>query len=349
MQTKLIIEQHFHGCFGIDFNKASVDDVLYLSKEILKYGIGGIFPTLVTDSVENIKKATAVIKEASQKQTSDMAKILGIHLEGIFINPEKKGIHNPKHFLAPTIENYKLVEDDFIKIVTLAPEMINSHRPVVGEGRGVNVLPEKNLISYLRSKNIKVQAGHCVGGDLTGCTGVTHLFNAMSGVAHRGETTALSALVDDNIYTEIIGDGIHVSDKALELVFKSKPLDKIILISDSLPCTNYPLHLREEKQLLASDRDVGAGCYEFTFADEKVYYDGIKATSKEGTIAGSTTMIPKIIKRLMNTIFRTSTLSTTDREKMLSQLVLNPYSYHNIDLDGSIEWDEDFNIAKVNF
>ena len=328
MQTKLIIEQHFHGCFGIDFNKASVDDVLYLSKEILKYGIGGIFPTLVTDSVENIKKATAVIKEASQKQTSDMAKILGIHLEGIFINPEKKGIHNPKHFLAPTIENYKLVEDDFIKIVTLAPEMINSHRPVVGEGKGVNVLPEKNLISYLRSKNIKVQAGHCVGGDLTGCTGVTHLFNAMSGVAHRGETTALSALVDDNIYTEIIGDGIHVSDKALELVFKSKPLDKIILISDSLPCTNYPHPLRDGKQLLASDRDVGAGCYEFTFADEKVYYDGIKATSKEGTIAGSTTMIPKIIKRLMNTIFRTSTLSTTD---------------------GSIEWDEDFNIAKVNF
>lgn len=349
MQTKLIIEQHFHGCFGIDFNKASVDDVLYLSKEILKYGIGGIFPTLVTDSVENIKKATAVIKEASQKQTSDMAKILGIHLEGIFINPEKKGIHNPKHFLAPTIENYKLVEDDFIKIVTLAPEMINSHRPVVGEGRGVNVLPEKNLISYLRSKNIKVQAGHCVGGDLTGCTGVTHLFNAMSGVAHRGETTALSALVDDNIYTEIIGDGIHVSDKALELVFKSKPLDKIILISDSLPCTNYPHPLREGKQLLASDRDVVAGCYEFTFADEKVYYDGIKATSKEGTIAGSTTMIPKIIKRLMNTIFRTSTLSTTNREKILSQLVLNPYSYHNIDLDGSIEWDEDFNIAKVNF
>lgn len=349
MQTKLIIEQHFHGCFGIDFNKASVDDVLYLSKEILKYGIGGIFPTLVTDSVENIKKATAVIKEASQKQTSDMAKILGIHLEGIFINPEKKGIHNPKHFLAPTIENYKLVEDDFIKIVTLAPEMINSHRPVVGEGKGVNVLPEKNLISYLRSKNIKVQAGHCVGGDLTGCTGVTHLFNAMSGVAHRGETTALSALVDDNIYTEIIGDGIHVSDKALELVFKSKPLDKIILISDSLPCTNYPYPLLEGKQLLASDRDVGAGCYEFTFADEKVYYDGIKATSKEGTIAGSTTMIPKIIKRLMNTIFCTSTLSTTNREKMLSQLVLTPYSYHNIDLDGSIEWDEDFNIAKVNF
>lgn len=356
MQTKLIIEQHFHGCFGIDFNKATVEDVLYLSKEILKYGIGGIFPTLVTDSVENIKRATAVIKEAASRQTTGMAKILGIHLEGIFINPEKKGIHNPAHFLLPTIENYKLVEDDFIKIVTLAPELILDAKMQIGEevsnpspqrGEGVaerRVRGQENLISYLRSKNVKVQAGHCVGGDLAGCTGVTHLFNAMSGVAHRGETTALSALVDDEIYTEIIGDGIHVSDKALELVFKAKPIDKVLLISDSLPCTEYPRHLREGKQLLASpasDRDAGVGeVFEFTFADEKVYYDGVKATSKEGTIAGSTTMIPKIIKRLKNA-------GLVD-EKQISQLIQNTYNYHNIDLKGYIEWDKNCDIITVH-
>lgn len=337
MQTKLIIEQHFHGCFGVDFNKATVDDVLYLSKEILKYGIGGIFPTLVTDSVENIKRATAVIKEAASRQTTGMAKILGIHLEGIFINPEKKGIHNPAHFLLPTIENYKLVEDDFIKIVTLAPELVPSANSKKGE-------ESNSLISYLRSKNIKVQAGHCVGGDLTGCTGTTHLFNAMSGVAHRGETTALSALVDDEIYTEIIGDGIHVSDKALELVFKAKPIDKVLLISDSLPCTDYPRHLREGKQLLASpasDRDAGEGkVFEFTFADEKVYYDGVKATSKEGTIAGSTTMIPKIIKRLKN-------VGLVD-DNQISQLIQNTYNYHNIDLKGYIEWDKNCDIITVH-
>ena len=337
MRTKLIIEQHFHGCFEIDCNKATVDDVLFLSKEILKYGIGGIFPTIVTDSVENTRKAISVIKEASTRQTPDMAKILGIHLEGIFLNPEKKGIHNPEHFLEPTVENYKLIEDDFIKIVTLAPEF------------------DDGLINYLNQKGIKVQAGHCTGGDLTGCAGVTHLFNAMSGVAHRGETTALSALVDDNIYTEIIGDGIHVSDKALELVFKCKPLEKIILISDSLPCTNYNPHsLSEGKQLLMSGanvKDVGAGeKLEFVFADEKVYYDGIKATSKDGTIAGSTTMISKIIKRLVNGIFSPSacTLSPRERGDIVSQLIQNPYNYHNIDIGGSIEWDEDFNIIKVN-
>ncbi len=314
MQTKLIIEQHFHGCFGIDFNKATVEDVLYLSKEILKYGIGGIFPTLVTDSVENIKRATSVIKEAASRQTTGMAKILGIHLEGIFINPEKKGIHNPVHFLLPTIENYKLVEDDFIKIVTLAPELVPGANRQIGE-------EANSLISYLRSKNVKVQAGHCVGGDLAGCTGVTHLFNAMSGVAHRGETTALSALVDDEIYTEIIGDGIHVSDKALELVFKAKPIDKVLLISDSLPITCSDLK-------------------EMVFADEKVYYDGVKATSKEGTIAGSTTMIPKIIKRLKN-------VGLVD-EKQISQLIQNTYDYHNIDLKGYIEWDKNCDIITVH-
>ena len=314
MQTKLIIEQHFHGCFGIDFNKATVEDVLYLSKETLKYGIGGIFPTLVTDSVENIKRATSVIKEAASRQTAGMAKILGIHLEGIFINPEKKGIHNPAHFLLPTIENYKLVEDDFIKIVTLAPELVPGANRQIGE-------EANSLISYLRSKNVKVQAGHCVGGDLTGCTGATHLFNAMSGVAHRGETTALSALVEDEIYTEIIGDGIHVSDKALELVFKAKPIDKVLLISDSLPITCSDLK-------------------EMVFADEKVYYDGVKATSKEGTIAGSTTMIPKIIKRLKN-------VGLVD-DNQISQLIQNTYNYHNIDLKGYIEWDKNCDIITVH-
>ncbi len=311
MKTKLLIEQHFHGAFGIDFNTASVDDVLYLSKEILKYGIGGIFPTIVTDSVENTKRAIAVIKEAANRQASDMAKILGIHLEGIFLNPEKKGIHNQEHFLKPTIENYKLIEDDFIKIVTLAPEC------------------DEGLITYLNQKGVKVQAGHCTGGNLTGCTGVTHLFNAMTGINHRGSSTALSALINDDIYTEIIADGIHVSDDALKLVFKAKPQDKIILISDCLPCTKITLPSGEGRNLF----DFGVG---FTFADEKVYYDGVKATSKEGTLAGSTALLPDIIKRLA-------------KENLFNpEYINNPYKYHNIDLDGFVEWDEEWNIRKVS-
>lgn len=125
--------------------------------------------------------------------------------------------------MKPTVANYKLIEDDFIKIVTLAPEF------------------DGGLIDYLDSKGVKVQAGHCIGGDLKGCSGTTHTFNAMESISHRGKSTALSALINDNIYTEVIGDGIHVSDEALKLLFKCKPQDKILLVSDCLPVTHSNL------------------------------------------------------------------------------------------------------------
>lgn len=299
MKTPILIEQHFHGCYGTDFNKASVDEVLELSHSILQEGIGYIFPALVTDSVENIKRQVRIIKEAASRQTKDMAKICGIHLEGIFLNPEKKGIHNSEYFLSPTVENFKLIEDDFIKIVTLAPELC-----------------EPELFTYLHSKGIKIQAGHCIGGDLKLCDGVTHMFNAMSGISHRGNSTALSALLNNEIYTEVITDGIHISDEALKLLFKTKPADKIILISDCLPCTH-------------------SNITEFEFADSKIYFDGKKATSKDGTIAGSTKLLPEIIKIL------------GQKDLFNKQFIENTYTYHEIKPSGEIEWDENFNITNI--
>ena len=294
MKTKLIVEQHFHGAYGVDFNKASVNEIVDLAEKLRKIGIGKFFPTLVTDSVENTKRQISVIKEAAKKTKS----IMGIHLEGIFINPEKKGIHNPEHFLPLTVDNYRLLEDDFIKIVTLAPEL------------------DEGLIDYLREKNIKVQAGHCVG--FGNVNGATHTFNAMSGVTHRGISTALSALISDNVYAEIIADGIHVSDDALKLFFKAKPEDKVILISDALPITYSNLR-------------------ETIFADSKIYYDGNKATSKDGTIAGSTKLLPEIIKIL-------------GKKGMFNpKFIENTYTYHNIEPDeGEIEWDDEFNIIKIS-
>lgn len=282
IKTPLLIEQHIHGAFGVDFNKAGVNDILLVAEKLQEHGIGFFFPTFVTDSVENIKRQISVIKKAARSSNS----ILGIHLEGIFINPEKKGIHNPEHFMALTVENYKLIEDDFIKIVTLAPEL------------------DVDLIDYLHSKGVKVQAGHCVGGDLGKVDGVTHLFNAMSGVNHRGKSTALSALIDD-VYTEIIADGVHVSDDALKLVFKSK--DKVILISDALPITYSDMK-------------------ETTFADSKIYYDGVKATSADGTIAGSTTLLDGIIKRLI------------ELDLFKPEYIENVYRYHNLEPVGEIVW-----------
>ena len=301
MKTPLIIEQHFHGAYGVDFNKASKDDIILLAAKLREIGIGGFFPTLVTDSSENIKKQVAVIKEASKH----CKEILGIHLEGIFINPLKKGIHNPEWVLPLTVENYKKIEDDFIKIVTLAPEL------------------DENLIEYLNIKGVKVQAGHCIGWINEGNTarhidGATHTFNAMSPVSHRGVSTALAALIDDSVYAEIIGDGIHVSDDALKLFFKSRPSSRVILVSDALPITYSDLT-------------------EAVFADSKIYYDGKKAVSAAGTIAGSTKLLPEIIK-ILNT-----------KGLFKPEYIENVYLYHKLEPNGEIEWDEDFNILNIKY
>lgn len=322
-KSKLLVEQHFHGAFGVDFNTCEAKDVLFLAKKLLSHGIGGFYPTLVTDTVENIKRQIERIKTAKEQQipemgvnvslsfakessrNCEMAKILGIHLEGIFINPEKKGIHDEKLFLKPTIENYKLIEDDFIKIVTLAPELDKN-----GE-----------LSGYLISKGIKVQAGHCISGNLTNCTGVTHLFNAMGGINHRENSTALSALINDEIYTEIIADGVHLSEDILKLIFKAKQEDKIILVSDSLPLA-------------------GSDLKEMVFAGKKIFYDGEKATSIDGTIAGSTAFLDEIVGRL-------ALKNPENFEKYIKMASGNLYKYHNIELDGCIYWDEKFNITAV--
>ncbi len=298
MKTLPIIEQHFHGAYGVDFNKASVNEIKMLSQKLRNDGICGFFPTLVTDSVENTRKQIDVIKKASKECSG----ILGIHLEGIFINPIKKGIHNVEHFMALTIENYKKLEDDFIKIVTLAPEL------------------DEGLISYLKSKHVKVQAGHCVGwaDREKKPDGVTHMFNAMAGISHKEQSTSLSAIIDDDVYTEIIADGVHVHDDTLKLLFKTKPEDKVLLVSDALPIAHSDIK-------------------ETIFADSLIFYDGKEARSGSGTLAGSTKLIPDIIKILGK------------KNMFKPKYIENSYKYHNIEPNGELVWDENFNIVEKRF
>ena len=297
-KTELIIENHLHGAFGIDFNFATADEILECAKKLLKRGIGGFFPTFVTDTVENIKKQTQVIKAAKSRQTEDMSDILGIHLEGIFMNPKKCGIQDESLFLTPNIENYKLIEDDFIKIVTVAPEL------------------DEGLIDYLKSKNVKVQAGHCIGGDLKGVNGATHLFNAMSGVNHREKSTALSALIDDNIYTEVIMDLVHLNKDILELIIKSKPENKILPVSDCLPISY-------------SDKT------QMNFCNKPVYYDGVKITSAEGTLAGSALLLDDILRKLYK--------NGIDGFKYIKNL----YEYHGLEINGYVYWRNNDEIEAI--
>ena len=278
--TNGLFEQHFHGCFGIDFNKASIDDVIFLAREMFKRGITTIIPTIATEELPKMKEQINIIQNACTKLTCDCANIFGIHLEGPFLNPQKKGAHPENLLKNPNIEDYqKYLDHPLIKIVTIAPELDKDFK----------------LCNYLKQKGIKISAGHCLCNDLTYVNQVTHLFNAMDGLHHRNKTTSLCALFNEDIFTELIADGEHVQNDMLKLVFKVKDKNKILLISDCAPPSKSNIK-------------------EFEFLGEIIYKQGEKLVGKNGTIAGSAMLLDDIVKRLV----KENILSFDDAIKMAS-------------------------------
>lgn len=306
-ETNALIEQHIHGGFGIDFAKCNAREYLEFSKKIIKYGVCAFFPTLATDTVDNLKRQIEEIKSAIKLQESEaepMAKILGIHLEACFINPTKKGIHDENQLLKPSIENYSKLEDEAIKIVTLAPELDENNE----------------LCKYLKNKGVRVSAGHCIATDLSHVDQVTHLYNAMGNFSHREPSTAVSALAKDEIAAELIADFKHVQKDVLKITFRTKPLSKIILISDALPITH------SEKESME-------------FCNKTVFMKNGKAVDEKGTIAGSTTFVADIIKGLVQE-------KLVDLETAVSMASSN-ISYVSKQ-DSKIYWDENYNVCAIN-
>ncbi len=305
--TDGLVEQHIHGAFGYDFMNCSVEDVLTVAKKLVECGVTAFFPTVMTDDIDVIKKRILTIKEAKKYQTAEQAEIAGIHLEGPFINPEKSGIHDKKYILPLNVELFKQIEDEIIKIVTVAPEMSEN----------------TELIDYLISKNIKVSVGHSSCSDLSKANQVTHLYNAMGGFSHRGNSTVVSALSNDNIYTEIIADSMHVCDAVLKITFKQKQLDKILLISDALP-------------LAHSDKQ------SHNFAGQTIYNKDGKLVNKDGVFAGSSMLLCDIVKNIANKNIMTL-------KNAVIAASSNQLKYHNLKSHIKVYWDNSNTIEKVEF
>ncbi len=264
MNNLKFIDIHTHGAFGVDFNFANYDEVKFLLKKMYEKNIKAICPTLVGESNQNIQKQLEIFKRIKNEQLQkkeNEAFLIGVHLEGTFLSPNKSGIQDKNNFLAPTVEKFKILVDNFediIKIVTIAPE------------------EDIDLIKYLNEKNIITQAGHTIGERISDCVGITHLFNAMPQIHHRNPSIALEALVNDEKYCEIIADLKHLSPDILKLVLKTKPKDKILLISDSLPIASY------DKEII--------------FCNKKIKPNG---KDENGTLAGSSKTLDEICTQLI--------------------------------------------------
>lgn len=258
------IDIHIHGGFGINFDNASADEINYFAKCALKKDLTAFCPTLTGGSTEELNKRIKNIHIAKNRQKSDEALIIGVNLEGTFLSKEKPGVQNPENFLEPTIDNFKKIAGDFeddVKIVVIAPENRNC----------------SDFIDYLKSKNIKVHFGHTTSNSLIGADGINHLFNAMEPMTHKKETLAIKALLDKEIYTELIADTKHVCKDVLNLTFKIRPKEKIILISDALPIASSNLDKIE-------------------FCGKTVLKTGY---DENGTLGGSVLLLPEIVSNLI--------------------------------------------------
>ncbi|MGL5058394.1 MAG: N-acetylglucosamine-6-phosphate deacetylase, partial [Microcoleus sp.] len=205
-------------------------------------GVDAFLPTLVTTSVDKFRRSLSTIAEYIRSQKSGpaasqakTAEILGVHLEGPFLNPQKRGAH-PIEFLLPlTIENVKLVLGDcadIVKIITLAPELDST-----GE-----------VITYIQNLGITVSLGHSQAtaeqarqAFARGASMVTHAFNAMPSLHHREPGLLGAAIVDGGVKCGLIADGKHVSPTIIDLLLRAGKYETgVFLVSDALAPLGLP-------------------------------------------------------------------------------------------------------------
>ncbi len=222
-----MIDVHCHGGIGVDTNDGDEPGMIAWSKSLLQEGITSFCPTTVTDSVEKLKTAVAVVAKIIEEKSYG-AQMVGIHLEGPYVNVEKKGAQPPQHILKPDIDTFKQINDaakNNIRIVTLAPELDEN----------------MELTRYLASNKIQVALGHSSANFeqgrhavANGANGITHCYNAMNPLHHRDPSLVGLAMNLDDIFVEIIGDGNHVAWPALKALITARNNLNCVMVDDAL-------------------------------------------------------------------------------------------------------------------
>ena len=218
-----ILDEHIHGGYGISFHTSGEEEIRELLKRFGEEGTGAVVATTLPGKLSDIKCQIKVLNNIIKHPDEGAAKLLGIHLEGPFLNPKRAGIHPPEMFSVPTIENFLKLEPENVKIVTIAPELDKGYE----------------LSKFLKDNGIIVSAGHSVATakDVvdSGATQVTHIFNAMAPFHHRNATIANEGLLNPKISAEMLANLFHLTPETMDMIMKLKPKNKLILISDALP------------------------------------------------------------------------------------------------------------------
>ena len=220
------IDVHVHGWGG---HSATGDAAALtgMARALLRRGVTSFLPTAPTLAPDELPRFADRVRAWMPSAPDDGADPLGFNLEGPFLAPERKGAHDPALLRTPA-ELEAQVEPllDGLRIMTIAPELPGALA----------------LIERLAARGIAASLGHSAAtldaaraGYAAGAPTTTHLFNAMTGVDHRAPGLAVAALTDDAAYVELIADGNHVHPALWPIIVRTKPADRLLLVSDALP------------------------------------------------------------------------------------------------------------------
>jgi len=216
------VDVHVHGWGGHDSMgpDGSLDG---MARALLRRGVTSFLPTAITAPLDALLAFAGRVRDWMPRSPADGADPLGFNLEGPFISPHRVGAQNPAFVRAP------------------ADVRIADLEPLLGEFRITTVAPETpgaiELIRWLHAHGVVASLGHSVAGART----TTHLFNAMSGVHQHEPGLAAVALARDDAYAELVADGHHVDRVLWPLILRTKPSDRLILVSDAIELAGTPL------------------------------------------------------------------------------------------------------------
>ncbi|MFG2979014.1 N-acetylglucosamine-6-phosphate deacetylase [Streptomyces sp. NPDC048331] len=282
------VDMHNHGGGGASFTSGTAEDVLQGVRTHREHGTTTLVASTVTGDLDELARRAALLAELTQQ-----GEIAGIHFEGPFINPCRKGAHKEDLLRDPDpAEVRKLIDaaHGAARMFTLATEL-------PGGLDSVRLLAEHGVIAAIGHTDATYEQTRAAID--AGATVATHLFNAMPPLAHREPGPIAALLEDERITVELINDGTHLHPAALELAFHHAGAHRVALITDAMDAAGF-----------------GDGTYHLGPLEVEVKH-GVARLVEGGSIAGSTLTLDTAFKRSV-------TLDKLPVESVVQAISANP-------------------------
>lgn len=272
--TAGLLDIHLHGAIGHDVMEGTVSALSAISRFLARHGVTEYLATTVTASIDLTMRALdGIARQIEKTPDPGEAAILGIHIEGPFVSHAKRGMHPPQFILPPSAElldKFWEASRGHIKLMTIAPELPGALETIARAAK-------LGIRSSIGHSNASM--AEALRGVEAGAVSATHTYNAMRALDHR-EPGILGFVLDrDELYADLISDGIHVAPEMVRLWFKAKGPERAILITDSLEAAGMP-----------------NGVYKL--GETSVHVKDGRCTTDAGVLAGSVLALDEAVARM---------------------------------------------------